>query len=50
MEHMGVNYLTLPFPAYLLWLGFLFGQPALRLSGIYWRWRTFALAVACRSC
>jgi branched-chain amino acid transport system permease protein len=48
MEHMGVNYaLTLPIAGIICFgFGFLFGQPALRLSGIYLALATFALAVA----
>ena len=48
MEHMGVNYaLTLPVAGIICFgFGFLFGQPALRLSGIYLALATFALAVA----
>ena len=48
MEHMGVNYaLTLPVAGLICFgFGFLFGQPALRLSGIYLALATFALAVA----
>lgn len=48
MEHMGVNYvLTLPVAALICFIfGFLFGFPALRLSGIYLALATFALAVA----
>lgn len=48
MEHMGVNYaLTLP-AAFIICFGFgfLFGFPALRLSGVYLALATFALAVA----
>ena len=45
---MGVNYaLTLPIAGIICFgFGFLFGQPALRLSGIYLALATFALAVA----
>ncbi len=48
MEHFGVNYaLTLPVAGLICFgFGFLFGQPALRLSGIYLALATFALAVA----
>ncbi len=48
MEHMGVNYaLTLPAAGIICFLfGFLFGFPALRLSGVYLALATFALAVA----
>jgi branched-chain amino acid transport system permease protein len=48
MEHFGVNYvLTLPAAALICFaFGFLFGFPALRLSGIYLALATFALAVA----
>jgi branched-chain amino acid transport system permease protein len=48
MEHAGVNYaLTLPIAGAICFgFGFLFGQPALRLSGIYLALATFALAVA----
>ena len=48
MEHVGVNYaLTLPIAGVICFgFGFLFGQPALRLSGIYLALATFALAVA----
>jgi branched-chain amino acid transport system permease protein len=48
MEHMGMNYaLTLPIAGIICFgFGFLFGQPALRLSGIYLALATFALAVA----
>ncbi len=44
----GVNYaLTLPVAGIICFgFGFLFGQPALRLSGIYLALATFALAVA----
>jgi branched-chain amino acid transport system permease protein len=48
MEHFDVNYaLTLPFAGILCFaVGFLFGQPALRLSGVYLALATFALATA----
>lgn len=48
MEHGNVNYaLTLPVAGLICFAaGFLFGQPALRLSGIYLALATFALAVA----
>ena len=48
MEHMGVNYaLTLPAAGIICFIfGFLFGFPALRLSGVYLALATFALAVA----
>jgi branched-chain amino acid transport system permease protein len=48
MEHLGMNYaLTLPIAAVICFgFGFLFGFPALRLSGIYLALATFALAVA----
>src|SRR5882757_516800 len=48
MEHANVNYaLTLPVAGLVCFgFGFLFGQPALRLSGIYLALATFALAVA----
>jgi branched-chain amino acid transport system permease protein len=48
MEHAGVNYaLTLPIAGLVCFLfGFLFGQPALRLSGVYLALATFALATA----
>ena len=48
MEHFGVNYaLTLPAAAIICFIfGFLFGFPALRLSGVYLALATFALAVA----
>jgi branched-chain amino acid transport system permease protein len=48
IEHMGVNYvLTLPAAGIVCFIfGFLFGFPALRLSGIYLALATFALAVA----
>jgi branched-chain amino acid transport system permease protein len=48
MEHFGVNYvLTLPAAAIVCFIfGFLFGFPALRLSGVYLALATFALAVA----
>jgi branched-chain amino acid transport system permease protein len=48
MEHFNVNYaLTLPVAGILCFgAGFLFGQPALRLSGVYLALATFALATA----
>jgi branched-chain amino acid transport system permease protein len=48
MEHFNVNYaLTLPVAGLLCFgAGFLFGQPALRLSGVYLALATFALATA----
>src|SRR5579872_51560 len=48
MEHAGMNYaLTLPVAGFVCFLfGFLFGQPALRLSGVYLALATFALATA----
>jgi len=48
MEHMGVNYvLTIPAAGIICFIfGFLFGFPALRLSGVYLALATFALAVA----
>lgn len=48
MEHMGVNYvLTIPAAGIICFIfGFLFGFPALRLSGIYLALATFALAIA----
>lgn len=48
MEHVGVNYaLTLPAAGLVCFIaGFLFGLPALRLSGVYLALATFALAVA----
>jgi branched-chain amino acid transport system permease protein len=48
MEHAGVNYaLTLPVAGLVCFVfGFLFGQPALRLSGVYLALATFALATA----
>jgi branched-chain amino acid transport system permease protein len=48
MEHFGMNYaLTLPIAGLICFaFGFLFGQPALRLSGIYLALATFALATA----
>src|SRR5215813_9562963 len=48
MEHFNVNYaLTLPIAGILCFgAGFLFGQPALRLSGVYLALATFALATA----
>ena len=48
MEHVGMNYaLTLPIAGVICFaFGFVFGQPALRLSGVYLALATFALAVA----
>jgi branched-chain amino acid transport system permease protein len=48
MEDFGVNYaLTLPAAGLLCFVvGYLFGQPALRLSGVYLALATFALATA----
>jgi branched-chain amino acid transport system permease protein len=48
MEHANMNYaLTLPVAGLVSFAaGFLFGKPALRLSGIYLALATFALAVA----
>ncbi|HLZ05147.1 MAG TPA: branched-chain amino acid ABC transporter permease [Bradyrhizobium sp.] len=48
IEQYNVNYaLTIPIAGVLCFaVGFLFGQPALRLSGIYLALATFALAVA----
>ena len=48
MEQYDVNYaLTLPVAGILCFaVGFLFGQPALRLSGVYLALATFALATA----
>ena len=48
IEHAGVNYaLTLPVAGAICFgFGFLFGQPALRLSGVYLALATFALATA----
>jgi branched-chain amino acid transport system permease protein len=48
MEHGDVNYaLTLPIAGIVCFgFGFLFGQPALRLSGVYLALATFALATA----
>ena len=48
MEHMHINYvLTLPAAGIVCFaFGFLFGFPALRLSGVYLALATFALAVA----
>src|SRR5579871_4275227 len=48
MEHAGMNYaLTLPIAGIICFgAGFLFGQPALRLSGVYLALATFALATA----
>jgi branched-chain amino acid transport system permease protein len=48
MEDFGVNYaLTLPIAGLICFaVGYLFGQPALRLSGVYLALATFALATA----
>src|SRR3981189_2983183 len=48
MEHAALNYaLTLPVAGLVCFaFGFLFGQPALRLSGVYLALATFALATA----
>jgi branched-chain amino acid transport system permease protein len=48
MEHANMNYaLTLPVAGIVCFaFGFLFGQPALRLSGVYLALATFALATA----
>ena len=48
MEQFNVNYaLTLPIAGVICFgFGFLFGQPALRLSGVYLALATFALATA----
>jgi branched-chain amino acid transport system permease protein len=48
MEHADINYaLTLPIAGIICFVfGFLFGQPALRLSGVYLALATFALATA----
>lgn len=48
MEHLDVNYaLTLPVAGAVCFVaGFLFGLPALRLSGVYLALATFALATA----
>src|SRR5450631_4670382 len=48
MEHAGMNYaLTLPVAGVVCFaFGFAFGQPALRLSGVYLALATFALATA----
>jgi branched-chain amino acid transport system permease protein len=48
MEHFNVNYaLTLPIAGLICFaVGYLFGQPALRLSGVYLALATFALATA----
>jgi len=48
VEHGGVNYaLTLPAAGFVCFIaGYLFGFPALRLSGVYLALATFALAVA----
>ncbi|UPK29965.1 branched-chain amino acid ABC transporter permease [Bradyrhizobium sp. 195] len=48
MEHLNIGYaLSLPAAGILCFgIGFLFGQPALRLSGVYLALATFALATA----
>jgi branched-chain amino acid transport system permease protein len=48
MEHGDMNYiLTLPFAGAVCFIfGFLFGLPALRLSGVYLALATFSLAIA----
>src|SRR3984885_10592829 len=48
IEHAGMNYaLTLPIAGIICFgFGFLFGLPALRLSGVYLALATFALATA----
>src|SRR5713226_5637366 len=48
MEHADINYaLTLPIAGIICFVfGFLFGQPALRLSGVYLALAAFALATA----
>jgi branched-chain amino acid transport system permease protein len=48
MEHGNMNYLlTLPFAGSICFIfGFLFGLPALRLSGVYLALATFSLAIA----
>ncbi|NVN87676.1 MAG: branched-chain amino acid ABC transporter permease [Rhodopseudomonas sp.] len=48
MEHFNVNYaLTLPIAGVICFaFGYVFGQPALRLSGVYLALATFALATA----
>jgi branched-chain amino acid transport system permease protein len=48
MEHADINYaLTLPIAAIISFIfGFMFGLPALRLSGVYLALATFALAIA----
>jgi branched-chain amino acid transport system permease protein len=48
MEQFNVNYaVTLPIAGFICFgAGFLFGQPALRLSGVYLALATFALATA----
>ncbi|MCP1968562.1 branched-chain amino acid ABC transporter permease [Bradyrhizobium elkanii] len=48
MEHFDINYaLTLPIAGVICFaVGFLFGKPALRLSGVYLALATFALATA----
>jgi len=48
MEHFNVNYaLTLPIAGLICFaFGYVFGQPALRLSGVYLALATFALATA----
>ncbi|MEY9251031.1 branched-chain amino acid transport system permease protein [Bradyrhizobium ottawaense] len=48
MEHANINYaLTIPISAVVCFgFGYLFGKPALRLSGVYLALATFALATA----
>src|SRR5204863_211237 len=48
MEHANMNYaLTLPIAGIVCFaFGFLFGKPALRLSGVYLALATFALSIA----
>src|ERR1700760_5118562 len=48
MEHLNINYaLTLPIAGVVCFgFGYLFGKPALRLSGVYLALATFALATA----
>src|SRR6185312_9352561 len=48
MEHANINYvLTLPIAGIVCFIfGFLFGLPALRLSGVYLALATFSLAIA----
>src|SRR5258707_14679521 len=48
MEHAGMNYaMTLPIAGVICFgFGFAFGQPALRLSGVYLALAPFALATA----